>query len=66
MRGLGVAETATRGLAVGAGVVTGSAAAVVVSESTPAARKVTPRAVSSAGAIRVRIRSARWRMGPAW
>ena len=64
--GLGVAETAASGLAVAAGVVTGSAAAVVVRDSTPAARKVTPSAVRSAGAIRVRIRSARWRMGPAW
>ena len=63
--GLGVAETTYSGLAVAAGVGTGSAATVVVRESTPAARNVTPSAVSSAGAIRVRMRSARWPMGRA-
>src|SRR6186713_2500290 len=50
MSGPGVSETATSGLDVAVGVVTGSAAAVVVRDSTPAARKVTPRAVRSAGA----------------
>ena len=66
MRGLGVALTTARGVADGAGVVSGSAATVVVSDRTPAARKVTPSAVRSAGTIRVRIRSARGPMGAAW
>ena len=43
-----------------------SAATVVVHDSTPPARNMTPSAVSSAGAIRVRIRSADWPMGAAW
>ena len=59
MSGLGVALIAAPGLADGAGVVNGSAATVVVSDRTPAARKVTPSAVRSAGTIRVRMRSAR-------
>ena len=68
MRGLGVALTTARGVADGAGsgVVNGSAATVVVSDRTPAARKVTPSAVRSAGTIRVRMRSARGPMGAAW
>ena len=61
--GSGSRDDGASGLAAGPACVTGSAAAVVVSDRTPAARKVTPSAVRSAGTIRVRIRSARGPMG---
>ena len=64
MSGLGVATTA--GSALGDEVWFGSAATGLLNERIPAARKATPAAVRRAGMIRVRIRSARNAIGPAW
>ena len=65
-----LATVAILGLGVGTSAISadgsGTMSALSVYDMKPAARKVMPSAVRTAGMIRVRIRSAKKRMGRAW